>query len=126
MGKPKYVLDSNVFISFVKGLLGAMPSLSLPLDGKLYISVVTRIEALAWPLMTAAEEAKIRAVLRYFIVIPLNRKVECITIPFRAQTKIKLPDSIVAASSILLNATLLSNDDKLLKTVYPGYKVKSV
>jgi predicted nucleic acid-binding protein len=73
MAKQKYVLDTNVFISLVKGLLGTTPAASLPVDGKIYISVITRVEALAYPQMTDKEEEKIRAVLRYIHVIPLNK-----------------------------------------------------
>jgi predicted nucleic acid-binding protein len=126
MSKPKYVLDSNVFISIVKGLLGSASTVTLPNDGTLYISIITRIEALAYPLMTAAEEEKIRGLLRYIKVIPLNRKVEKNTIPFRAKTKIKLPDCIVAASAITINAILLSNDSDFSNLYFPGFTVKTV
>jgi predicted nucleic acid-binding protein len=126
MAKQKYVLDTNVFISFVKGLLGTGPVASLPVDGKIYISVITRIEALAYPQMTAKEEGKIRAMLRYIHVIPLNRKVEENTIRFRAKTKTKLPDSIVSATAITLKAILLSNDSDLLKADWPGLIVRKV
>jgi predicted nucleic acid-binding protein len=124
--RPKYVLDSNIFICIVKGLLGAAPAVSLPMDGKIYISIITRIEALAYPKMTAAEEEKIRWLLRNMMVIPLNRKVEKNTIAFRAKTKIKLPDSIVAATAITLHATLLSNDGDLSKINWPGLTIKTV
>jgi predicted nucleic acid-binding protein len=126
MIKPKYVLDSNVFISFVKGLLGTAPASALPVDGKIYMSVITRIEALAYPQMTAKEEEKILAVLRYIPVIPLNRIVERNTVFFRTKTKLKLPDCIIAATAIALDAVLLSNDTGLLNAGWPGLVVKPV
>jgi predicted nucleic acid-binding protein len=126
MNRPKYVLDSNIFICIVKGLLGATPAVSLPMDGKIYISIITRIEVLAYPKMTVAEEEKIRWLLRNMIVIPLNRKVEKNTIAFRVKTKLKLPDSIVAATAITLNATLLSNDNDLSKIAWPGLAIRTV
>ena len=52
------------------------PALSMPLNGKLYISVITRIETLAFPGITPAEESRIRELLTLLKVIPLNRKVE--------------------------------------------------
>jgi predicted nucleic acid-binding protein len=125
MSRPKYVLASNIFISIVKGLLGTAPAVELPLNGKMYISVITRIEALAFPRMIPAEEEKIRRLLRYMKIIPLNRKVEKTTIPFRAKTKIKLPDSIVAASAITINAILLSNDSDFRDLNFPGLTVKT-
>jgi predicted nucleic acid-binding protein len=126
MAKQKYVLDTNIFISLVKGLLGVTPTASLPIDGKIYISVITRMEALAYPQMTANEEEKIRVVLRYIHVIPLHRKVEENTILLRAKTKLKLPDSIVSATAITLKAILLSNDSDLLKADWPGLIVRKV
>jgi predicted nucleic acid-binding protein len=126
MVKQKYVLDSNIFISFVKGLLGTAPAAALPVDGKIYMSVITRIEALAYPQMTANEKEKILAVLRYIPVISLNKKVERNTILFRTKTKLKLPDCIVAATAIVLDAVLLSNDAGLLNAGWPGLVVKPV
>ena len=126
MAKQKYVLDTNVFISFVKGLLGATPADFFPGEGKIYISVITRIEALAYPQMTAKEEEKICTMLRDIHVIPLNRKVEETTIPFRAKTKLKLPDSIVSATAIILKAILLSNDSEILKADWPGFIARKV
>jgi predicted nucleic acid-binding protein len=87
MSRPRYVLDSNIFISLVKGLLGTAPSISLPLDGKIYISVITRIEALAFPQMTPAEKEKSCLLLRHIIVIPLNKKLK--KTPFPSEQKPK-------------------------------------
>lgn len=39
---------------------------------------------------------------------------------------IKLPDCIIAATSIVLNAVLLTNDDALLKLTCPGYRVRNL
>jgi predicted nucleic acid-binding protein len=124
MSKPRYVLDTNVFISVVKGFMGTVPSFSLPLDGKIYISVITRIEALAYPNMKAEEEAKIRGLLRYMKVIPLNRKVEQNAIFIRTQTKRKLPDCIIAAAAVSINGILLSNDADFRNLDIPGLTVK--
>jgi predicted nucleic acid-binding protein len=44
----------------------------------------------------------------------------------RRSTKIKLPDCIIAATSIVLNAALLTDDDKLLRLTYPGYTAQPV
>ncbi|MDR1106873.1 MAG: type II toxin-antitoxin system VapC family toxin [Treponema sp.] len=126
MSKPKYVLDSNVFISFVKGLLGTTPAAALPVDGKIFISVITRIETLAYPQISAKEEEKILAVLRHIPVVPLTRRVEKNAIIFRKKTKMKLPDCIVAATAITLDAVLLSNDSGLLNVKWPGLVVKRV
>jgi predicted nucleic acid-binding protein len=95
MGKAKFVLDSTTVIDFAKGALGPASALSIPLNGKLYISVITRIETLAFPGITPAEESRIRELFAIFKIIPLNRKVERNTVLIRSKTKRKLPDCIV-------------------------------
>ena len=70
MGKAKFVLDSTAVIDFAKGALGPASALSALLNGKLYISVITRIETLAFPGISPAEESRIRAMLTILKVIP--------------------------------------------------------
>jgi predicted nucleic acid-binding protein len=125
MSKPKFVLDSNVIIDFVKGKLGVGPSINLPNGGTLYISVISRIEALAYQKLSSAEEAQIRRLLKILKVVPLSKKVETFTILIRANTKRKLPDSIIAATAVSLGATLISRDPHLLNLNYPGLPVLS-
>ncbi|GHT87829.1 hypothetical protein FACS1894137_15560 [Spirochaetia bacterium] len=49
-----------------------------------------------------------------------------ISAAIRRVTKMGLPDAVIAATSIVLSATLLSNDDHLLKLVWPGYTVQAI
>jgi predicted nucleic acid-binding protein len=106
--------------------MGTPLPLSLPFDGKMYISVITRIEILAHPNMKAEEETKIRGLLRHMKVIPLNRKVEQNAIFIRAQTKRKLPDCIVAAAALSINGILLSNDTDFRNFNVPGLTVRTI
>jgi predicted nucleic acid-binding protein len=106
--------------------MGTASSVSLPLDGKMYISVITRIEALAYPNMKAEEETKIRGLLRHMKVIPLNRRVEQNAIFIRGQTKRKLPDCLVAAVALSINGILLSNDTDFRNLDVPGLTVRTV
>ena len=47
-------------------------------------------------------------------VIPLNEAIEQAAVELRRSTSLKLPDSIVAATSIVLDAFLLTDDRHLL------------
>lgn len=49
-------------------------------------------------------------------VIETNRKIKDLTIEFRKKTKLKIPDSIVAASAYYMNLPLLTAD-KQMRTV---------
>ena len=123
MGKVKFVLDSTTVIDFAKGALGPASALSALLNGKLYISVITRIETLVFPGITPAEESHIRELLTIFKVIPLNKKVERATVLIRSKTKRKLPDSIIAATALSIGAVLISRDIHMLNLNWPGLTV---
>jgi predicted nucleic acid-binding protein len=47
------------------------------------------------------------------------------TIALRRATKVKLPDCIVAATSIVLDAVLLTNDDQLLGLSWSSLRTQS-
>ena len=49
-----------------------------------------------------------------------------INILFDTCAVIKLPDCIVAATSIALNAILLTDDDKLLNLSYPCLRTQNI
>jgi predicted nucleic acid-binding protein len=125
MPKLKFVLDSNVVIDFAKGILGTGPAIKLPMNGKLYISVITRIEALASPSIAPDEESRIRALLKVLKVVPLNRKVENNALLIRQKAKRTLPDAIIAASAATIGATTISRDGHFLKLNWPGLPVIS-
>jgi predicted nucleic acid-binding protein len=59
-------------------------------------------------------------------VIPLNENIEKKAIELRRSTKLKLPDSIVAATSIILDAILLTDDEHLLSLSLPDLKTQSI
>ena len=100
-----------------------LPSLGINIDeAQLYTSVVVRMELLAKPELRSQEERTILAFLNAIVVAPLDSSVEKTAIEIRRSTKIKLPDCIVAATAITLNAILLTNDDHLLGLSWPSFK----
>ncbi|GHT96080.1 hypothetical protein FACS1894141_5810 [Spirochaetia bacterium] len=126
-GTDKFVFDTNVILVSLKGK-------QIPSDlndrlgsGKWFVSVITRIELFAFSGLTTEEETKICLFLRRCRVIPLNKKVERKTILLRrAKPKLRLPDAIIAATAAAFNATLITNDDDLLRLGVPGLKVVSI
>jgi len=104
------VLDSNVALYHVND------SLAEPLPvGEYFVSVITRIEMLSFPKLTTAEENAIHKFLGDNTVIGLNEIVEVQTIELRKRTKLRMVDAIIAATAIVLDATLLTHDATLLK-----------
>jgi predicted nucleic acid-binding protein len=59
-------------------------------------------------------------------IIDISNDIKQETIAIRRSNKLKLPDCIVAATSIVLNAILLTDDDHLLNLSRPGFRVQGI
>jgi len=106
--QPLILLDTNVVLYFLGGRL----SKPLP-SGKYLVSVITEIELLSYPSLTLEEEVQIRDFLTKITVVGLENNIKELSIAFRKQYKLRLPDAIISASAKSLNATLLTNDIRL-------------
>jgi predicted nucleic acid-binding protein len=84
------------------------------------------IEILAKPGMEAGEEAEARAVLKHFRRVEINDAAIETAIQIRRAKDLLLPDALIAASAIALNATVLSNDPHLRDYKRGGYKALPV
>jgi predicted nucleic acid-binding protein len=126
MNGTNIVFDTCAVILLLKGKL-ELSSFSIDIDkARQYISVVTRMELLAKSDMKPEEEQAIRRFIADVTVSPLDEVVERKAIEIRRTTKIKLPDCIIAATAIVLEAVLITNDPHLLHLSLPGYKVKTL
>jgi len=111
-----YLLDTN----FILGLLKSAPETLSVLDRQpievhqCAYSAITRMELLGFPGLGAAEESLIQHRLAQLNHVPIDRAIEDEVIRLRRVHTIKLPDAIIAATALLLDATLLSHDQKLL------------
>jgi predicted nucleic acid-binding protein len=124
MNGNKFVLDTNTVINHLNG------KITLPHEGdvEFFISVITELELFSKPAITPDEESKISAFLNDNVtVVNIDRLIKNETIAIRRTTKIKLPDCIIAATSIVLDATLLTHDTgDLLSLARPGYKARDI
>lgn len=103
-----YVLDTNVVLY----LLGGRLTKPLP-SGTFAVSVITEMELLSYPSLTEAEAIRIRTFLNQVSVIGIEEDVKNYAIALRQKYRLKLPDAIVVATAVSLNAILLSNDVQL-------------
>lgn len=109
----KKVLDTNAILY----LLGGKLTKPLP-PAQYFISVISEMELLSYPSLDEAALTQIRSFLSEVRVVELNEQVREIAIDLRRKHKLKLPDAIVAAPALSLQAQLLTNDVKLLRV--PG------
>jgi predicted nucleic acid-binding protein len=122
----RLVYDTNAVIRIINGSINP-DNLKIGEDTEQAVSVITRIELLAYPGINADEEHDIQEFLSGVDVIPLTSEVEIETIKIRrANPRIKLPDAVIAATAIPLHALLISGDPHLLTLNWPGLRVQDI
>ncbi len=106
------LLDSNIILY----LLGGDHTLIPLLEGKqLYISFITQLELLGYKGLSDKEMERISGLLAECIIIDINAPIKDITIQIRREFGLKLPDSIILATSIYMSIPLISADKELAK-----------
>jgi len=113
-----YLVDSNVLIDYVANRFtkGQLKSLDIIFDEALRISVITKIELLGYN-SDEAEEAKMLQFLRYSNIIPLTEDLVERTITIKKAIKIKTPDAIIAATALVNDFTLITNNTSDFKRI---------
>ena len=127
MTENRFVLDTNAVIFLTTKGNMIHPDLQDELnEADLFVSVISEIELFAKKELPPDEEENLRALLSDRItVIDLTNDIKKETIALRRNNKLKLPDCIVAATAVVLNAVLLTNDTELLRLAWPGYIPRS-
>ncbi|TXE06686.1 type II toxin-antitoxin system VapC family toxin [Algoriphagus aquimarinus] len=107
MSGNKLLVDTNILIYFLKGESTVVEFLK---DKEIFISFITELELLVFPTNNISEETLIKSLIANCRIIQYNEEIKKLTIEIRRNTKVKLPDSIVAATSIFLSIPLVSAD----------------
>lgn len=113
MSGNKFLLDTNAVLY----ILGGDRVLAELLFGeKLYVSIITEMELLSFKNSTVKEENQIKKFLKDFTIVNISDAIRDKAIEIKKNTHLKLPDSIISATSIILDIPLLTSD-KQIKTV---------
>lgn len=99
------VIDTNVALYFLGGRLAE----GLP-AGEYFASVITEMELLSYAGLDEDGEKAIREFLADLDIVDLTPEVKERAILLRRSHGLKLPDAIIAATAVTLDAELLSND----------------
>jgi predicted nucleic acid-binding protein len=126
METKRFMLDTNIIIGVLNNSLNLREFLEAFPDSEIYINPVVFVEVLAKANMDKTAEAEARSMLALFHFAEINVEIAEIAISIRRTKKMLLPDVLIAASAIALNATVLSNDPHLRDYVYPGYAAMAV
>ena len=104
------LLDTNTVLY----LLAGDETLANFLNGKiLFISVISELELLSFKKLTQKEAITIKTFLSELKIENISEEIKTHTIKIRKSTNLKLPDAIIAATSISLNIPLVTSDKQI-------------
>jgi len=95
-------------------------------EAQLFTSIIVRMELLSKRDIQAYEEREILDFLEDLTIVPIDEAIEKKAIEIRRAASVKLPDCIVAATSIILDAILLTDDRDLLNLSWPGLRTQKI
>lgn len=105
-------VDTNILLYFLKGDPDVIEMISAK---NLVISFITELELLSFPKRSLDSEDIIKQLLNNCTIIDINSEIKELTIEFRKKSKLKLPDSIIAASAFYSDLPLLTADKQFGK-----------
>ncbi len=110
-GSSQVILDSNIVIYISQQKLSIDEVFE---DDKEYaISLVTYMEILSYNFLSKKEEQFVRKLLSLFRIIDITKVIAKEVIKLKKKRKIKLPDAIIVATTLVENAILYTNDKQL-------------
>lgn len=103
----KVVFDTNAFIYFI----GGDKRLEKYSNTPVYISEFTEIELKGRFGISKKELIQLDKILEDCTILYFNHNIKKTTISIRNKSRIKLPDALIAATAIWLDAPLVSSDN---------------
>lgn len=109
-----YLLDSNVLVHYLSNSLpkNSIDFLNEFIDQDCYVSVITQLETLGFNFKNLLDKNIAEAFIENSIVLDLSPDVVQKTIAIRKSRKIDLPDAIIAATAIVYDFTLITQNVK--------------
>ena len=114
-----YLLDTNTIIHYLNASLppSAMLFMHAVVDAQSNVSVISKIETLGYNFTDVAEKNAMEAFVNASTTLPINDEVVNQTIAIRKSKKIKLPDALIAATALVHNLTILTNNTNDFKNL---------
>jgi predicted nucleic acid-binding protein len=105
-------LDTNIILYLLSGDETVAEFLN---NKNIFISFVTELELLGYKDMDPEELPAIENLLADITIVDINTEIKKTVIGLRKSYKLKLPDAIIAATSVYLNLTFMTSDRNLSK-----------
>ena len=123
MNGSSLLIDTNIALY----LLNGDQTLAELLNGlDVYVSFISELELLGYQGIEQTENEKIIGFLKECIIIDINQAIKELTIDLKQSHRIKLPDAIIAATSLYMNIPLISADtgfEKLTQIQFLKYEL---
>ncbi len=106
-----YLFDTNVLIYYFNGLVND-EKIDIILEKSFNISIITKIEFLSWSRLNDDVELdkKAKAFVSYATLFDLDDSIAQTTIKLRRRFKTKTPDAIIAATALVNNMSVVTNN----------------
>ena len=104
------LLDTNTVLYFLSGDQTVADFIQ---EKKLFISIITELELLSYKNLTTKEIKVITTFLKEIHIENISQKIKEESIKIRRSSTLKLPDCIIAATSISLQIPIFSADKDL-------------
>lgn len=121
MNGNKALLDSNVIIEAAKNNISLKEVVSK--YDNIYTSIICYIEVLGYSFKDEKEKSAIEKILRIITILNLDKEIADIAIEYRKQTKIKLPDALIIATSEKIRADLITSNISDFKNLSKSIKI---
>lgn len=110
----KYLIDTNIIIYEFQD---EFPAKIIEIVDKIFdesfnISIISEIEFLGWNGFSKKELKEAGTFINFACVHPLNSEIKDLAIEIKQKNNVKLGDSIIAATSIYYNYTLVTRNVK--------------
>ncbi|MFY7910808.1 MAG: PIN domain-containing protein [Emticicia sp.] len=109
MSHQSIILDTNTLINFLRG---ERLEIDLVEDKTIFISEITEMEIQCQADFTKSQRKELKLFLSTLSIIQLSDEIKEAAIKIRLSTKMKLMDSIIAATSQISNIPLVTCDLK--------------
>lgn len=106
------LLDTNIVLYFMNGEETLIPLLE---EKNIFLSFISQLELLGSKNIDPGDVQKIKNFIEECTVIDVTPGIKEITIQIRRNYSLKLPDSIILATSLWLNMPLVSADKDFKK-----------
>jgi predicted nucleic acid-binding protein len=115
----EYLLDTNILIYHFADTIPKkeVNNIEEIFRTSFNISILTKIEFLGWEKHTEEGFEKAREFISFANVFSLTDEIVDLTIDIRRQSKMKLPDAVIAATALNNNLILVTRNDNDFKDI---------